>query len=353
MGEKALGKAERLLQIEALLLAHPDGLTQAEIAKRTGVNRSTISRCMDELTSRFGVYDTDDGRLAIDRDIYPSHVRLTLHESLAVYLATRLLANWSDKHNPHAAAAVRKLGESLRRLTPQIAEHMVASADVMDGAAQRQDAGYLRVLETLTRAWSDGLIVHVWHQMEDGRVFDYDFALYFIEPYVWGHTSHAVGLRTPPGKIRTLKLERMQRIELVKHQRYTVPSDFNPRQYLADAWGIWAKDSSENVVLRFHPRVRTRVLETRWHPNEEVVEQPDGFVLWKARVAEPREMLPWIRGWGASVEVVEPRELRAMLTGEARALAELYGWNPGRGQPEQDSTPNLAQTFRDFFGDDK
>ena len=31
-------KAERLIQIEALLLAHPEGLSQSEIAKRLGVH---------------------------------------------------------------------------------------------------------------------------------------------------------------------------------------------------------------------------------------------------------------------------------------------------------------------------
>ena len=33
---------QRLLQIEALLWAHPEGMTRAEIARRLGVNRSTI-----------------------------------------------------------------------------------------------------------------------------------------------------------------------------------------------------------------------------------------------------------------------------------------------------------------------
>ena len=42
--ERAANKAERLLQIEALLLEYPDGLSQAEIARRIGVNRSTVYR---------------------------------------------------------------------------------------------------------------------------------------------------------------------------------------------------------------------------------------------------------------------------------------------------------------------
>ena len=38
----------------------------------------------------------------------------------------------------------------------------------------------------------------------------------------------------------------------------------------------------------------------------------------------PREMTPWIRSWGASVEVLEPADLREELAAEARALANLY-----------------------------
>lgn len=40
---RAEEKAQRLLQIEKLLWAHPEGLTRAEIARRLGVNRSTIT----------------------------------------------------------------------------------------------------------------------------------------------------------------------------------------------------------------------------------------------------------------------------------------------------------------------
>jgi predicted DNA-binding transcriptional regulator YafY len=84
----------------------------------------------------------------------------------------------------------------------------------MDSQAQRHDPVYLEVLETMTRAWSDGRVAHLWHRMEDGRVFDYDFAPYFIEPYAVGQTTHVIGWREPPGALRTFKLERIQRIEL-------------------------------------------------------------------------------------------------------------------------------------------
>jgi len=347
--ERATNKAERLLQIEVLLLAHSEGLTQAEIARRLGVNRSTIHRYLPDL-GRFRVYDTDDGKLAIDRDHYLTRVRLTLHEAMALHLATRLMATRTDKHNPHAASALRKLGLALERLAPMISHHLAASADVMDDEAQRHDPVYLAVLETLTRAWSQGRMVHLWHRHESGRVYEYDFAPYFIEPYAVGRTTHVIGWREPPGTIRTFKLERIQRIELILPARpYAIPEDFDPREKLADAWGIWFTEAEPvEVVLRFHPRVAHRVQETRWHRSEQIEEQPDGSLIWRAKVAEPQEMLPWIRGWGADVEVLEPEDLRERMVGEARRLAEAYGWQASRSNTTEGDT--LDQTFASYFG---
>jgi hypothetical protein len=41
-------------------------------------------------------------------------------------------------------------------------------------------------------------------------------------------------------------------------------------------------------------------------------------------VAEPQEMLPWIRGWGADVEVATPEGLRTALAVETQKLSRLY-----------------------------
>jgi CRISPR-associated endonuclease/helicase Cas3 len=46
------------------------------------------------------------------------------------------------------------------------------------------------------------------------------------------------------------------------------------------------------VVLRFSPHVARRVQETRWHRSERTEPQPDGSLVWRAQIAEPKEMLP-------------------------------------------------------------
>jgi CRISPR-associated endonuclease/helicase Cas3 len=346
--ERSDSKAERLLQLEQLLLAFPEGLRKAEIARRLGVHRATVGRYIEELSRRIPIWQ-DDNLFGINRDDYLTHVRLTIHESMALHLAARLMATRTDKHNPHAASALRKLGSALDKFAPQISHHLLISAEVMDGQAQRHDPVYLEVLETLTRAWSDGRMAHLWHRHPSGRVYEYDFAPYFIEPYAVGQTAHVIGWREPPGKVRTLKIERIQRIELIRPSRpYTVPEDFDPREKLADAWGIWYTEADPvEVVLKFHPRVAGRVRETQWHRSENLDEQPDGSLVWRAKIAEPQEMLPWMRGWGADVEVLEPRELRDQLTGEVRRLARVYGWEVHRAGLETDNDEH--RFFDDFF----
>jgi CRISPR-associated endonuclease/helicase Cas3 len=342
-------KAERLLQIEALLLERLNGYTQAELARKIGVNRSTINRYLPDLTSRFAVYETDDGYLRIDREAYRVHVHLMLHEAMAIHLAARLLATRMDKKNPHAAAALRKLGISLERLAPRISEHLARSADVMDDEAQRHDPKYLEVLETLTLAWAEARRVKVWHRSKENRIIEYDFAPYFIEPYAVGQTTHVLGVYGPKDRRITFKLERIERIEATR-EPYKLPADYDPRAQLGNAWGIWYTDGEPvQVVLKFHPRVARRVKETRWHRNETVTEEPDGYLIWGAKVAEPQEMLPWIRGWGADVEVLGPNDLRLELARETRRLMILYGFEqPADGEQDDSSYDQrrASQLFR-------
>jgi len=322
--ERAQNKASRLIQIENLLLAFPAGLTQAEIARRLRVNRSTINRYLADLPRH--IYMEDDGRLKIDRSADLINVRLNLHEGLAVHLASRLLATRMDRHNPHAASALRKLGTAMERWAPRISRHVLQSAEVMDEAGQRQDPVYLQALERLTLAWAEQHKVKVWHRSEaSGKVMEYLFSPYFIEPYAVGQSTHIIGFSTPPGKKRTLKIERIERVEPT-HEAYDIPADFDPRELLADAWGIWYTESEPvEVTLKFHPRVAHRLQETRWHRSEEETELADGSIVWKARISEPQEMLPWIRGWGADVEVLGPEGLRKAMEREAGRLARLYG----------------------------
>lgn len=78
------------------------------------------------------------------------------------------------------------------------------------------------------------------------------------------------------------------------------------------------------VVLQFSSTVSARVRESVWHPSQEVDELKDGGCLFTVRISEPREMLPWIRSWGAEVEVLSPPSVRQAIADEAAGTAAMY-----------------------------
>jgi CRISPR-associated endonuclease/helicase Cas3 len=321
----AVTKSERLMQLEQLLLAHGPGVRRSEIARRLGVHRSTAARYVTELGSYLPVTEDDGGLVGINRDSYLSHIRLTIHESLSLYLASRLMADRMDRFNPHAASALRKLGQSIQAFAPTIANQIIAEAERVEGSRARRDPIYLSVLETLTRGWSEGRMVEVLHHSFHRNADDtYRFAVYLIVPYAVGQTVQAIGGCAGEDHLRTLRIDRILQATLTS-ETYSIPHDVKIARMLENAWGIWYSDSQPvDVVLRFSAHVAHRVRETVWHPSQNLTDLPGGELVLRVHIAEPREMYPWIRGWGADVEVLAPAELRQRIAEETQAMAELY-----------------------------
>jgi predicted DNA-binding transcriptional regulator YafY len=77
-------------------------------------------------------------------------------------------------------------------------------------------------------------------------------------------------------------------------------------------------------VLQFSSQVASRVKESVWHPSQEIDDLKDGACLFTVSVSEPREMRPWIRSWGAEVEVLSPPMLRQAIAEEAAKMTAVY-----------------------------
>jgi CRISPR-associated endonuclease/helicase Cas3 len=321
---KAETKVQRMLQIEAFLLDHPEGMTQSEIARRLNVNRSTVHRYLPDLTQHAPVFE-EDGRLFIDRKSYLIDLKLNLYEALSLHLASRLLTNRIERHNPHAASLLRKLAATIEKLSPKISKHLSITANVADDPLRFHDPHYIAILEKLSLAWAEGHQTKIWHRHPDSnQVHQYLFDVYFIEPYAIGQAIHVIGKRTPPAKLRTFNLARIERVDLTD-TFYNIPENFNPEELLSQAWGIWySENEPQEITLRFSKDVGKRVLETRWHQTQETQLEADGSVLWCAEIAEPKEMIPWIRGWGSACEVIAPPSLRNQIINELAKMQTIY-----------------------------
>jgi predicted DNA-binding transcriptional regulator YafY len=325
---KALSKAERLLQLEALLLSHTDGLRKAEIATRLGVDRSTAGRYVTALTDLVPLVEEDNGKVWIDRSRYLAPVRLTAHEIESVRLAFRLFSRKIRLPFPHAAASLRKLALATERASPRLSRRLQETADSLDShrfpAFTRR---YREVMEALIAASDEHKTVLLRHlSLRRGRTDEYRFQPYCLEPYPDGNSIHAIGMCPDLKELRTFKLERIRSVRPTE-ESFPPPADFDVDEYTCAAWGIWGRAGSKpvSIILRFSPSVAERVRETVWHESQSLEDCPDGSLLFRAAVAEPLEMYPWIRGWGADVEILAPKELRERFCEEVRRMKELYG----------------------------
>jgi len=325
---RAATKAERYLQLEALLRLHPQGLRRTDIATKLQVDRSTVGRYITELTHIVPIVEEDNGKLWIDPSRYLPPVRLTANEMEAMRIAFRLFSRKIRLPFPHAGAALRKLAVATERASPVLARRLSEAADSLDSRPFPSfTRRYREVIEALIAASAEHKIVRIHHLSRRRGVTDeYLFYPYCLEPYPDGDSLHAVGFCPDLNEMRTFKLERIQSVRLMD-ATFKPPESFDIETYTSSAWGIWGKKGGKPVpvVLRFSSAVAGRVKETIWHDSQALEDQGDGGLVFRASVAEPLEMYPWIRGWGADVEILEPADLRERFRGEISRMNGIYG----------------------------
>lgn len=310
-------RTSRLRRIEELLLLTPDGMRAVDLADKLEVDRRTVYRDVDFLCDQGLPIWQKDGRFGMNRTRYLTTVHLSFHEAIALTLAGLLLARTIDERNPHVTTALRKLAITLPKA---ISPHLKRAADrvqtLNDG--QRQVA----VLEALAEGWGTGRKVRVGYRSpRSGQLRERVIAPYALEPtpsgiYVIGHDDWAKD-------IRTFKLDRLESATLLSRS-FTVPEAFDLESHLASGWRIMAGSEITDVVLRFTPEVTPHIHERQWHPTQKLETTEDGGCLLSVQVAQPQEMQPFIRSWGAQVEVLAPDWLRAQIGSELQQAAAQY-----------------------------
>jgi proteasome accessory factor B len=240
---------------------------------------------------------------------------------MTLFLAARVLAKASDEHDSELIGAFVKLAEVL---PPVLAEHVQATVDAY--ATTPSDERFTRVFRTLTEAWASRRVVEIEYGpgvYDAGKPARHARVRpYAIEPSALTRALYLVGWDEERDALRTFKVERIVSASSTPETFDAPPSEQVARDMLR-AWDVIADEPPVHVVVRFSPEVAARAAETRWHPSQEVVRDPDGSMTWSATVAGSREIRSWILGWGPDAEVLEPPELRA-------EIAELLGRAAGR-----------------------
>ena len=320
----------RLLAVTSILFtrgrADDSGVPVTEIARLTGMTPRTVYRDLRALEEELDVpiYQAGRGRFGIDRKFFLPPLHLNVPEAIVLFVAARLITQSSDEYDAVVVSAFMKLADAV----PQpIARHITST--MLAIGERRRDERFTRNFATVARGWAEGRVVEFSYESARGRHERVRLRPYFLEPSAVGRSLYVIGHDEGAGALRTYKVERMGQASLTL-DRYEIPDDFDADRWLRHSWGIWSADSTELVTvrLRFNAAVARRVRESVWHRTQRLTERPDGSVELEFEVAGIVEVRPWILGWGETVEVLEPPELRRVVADAVSAAAARYAGDP-------------------------
>ena len=315
----------RLLSVASILYARgsgDSGVPVSEIAGLTGMTTRTVYRDIKALEDELAmpIFQAGKGRYGIEKKYFLPPIHLSVPEAVVLFLASRLIARWSDAYDQAVVSAFTKLAD----LLPQPIARHVSATMLTVGQAELNDQ-FVRNFAHVAQAWADGRVVEFDYQPGDGDRRRARVQPYFLEPDAAGRSVYLIGLDETVGALRTYKVERIRSSTLTP-DRYEIPDDFDPDRFLANSWGIWSSETTATaeVRLRFDASVAHRVREVVWHRSQRLAELPDGGVELTVKVAGIIEIRPWILSWGDAVEVLDPPELRASVRDVVRRAAARY-----------------------------
>lgn len=341
-------KRRRLNDLEQLLLSQPERRWRtSEIAQKLGVSEDTAMRDLVELSTsgRVPLYNptTFIWQVTPGSKATLPPLQLEYAQGAALYAAARLLSQQYDERNDHVRSAITQLISILPEpLRPHLQTIMLQLGETVQAPSNISS-----IFEALSQGWLLRRVVRLHYDPPHLTPYTCQFHPYLLEPSAIGRTIYFIGSSDPPQALRTYKLERVRHAELTK-ETFEIPDNFDGPALLRKAWGVMYGDGeAAHVKLRFTQFVSKRVRETRWHPSEVVTELPGGLT-WEADIGDVTEIRPWIRGWGADCEVLEPASLREEMMREAQRLSKLYGI-----EPKGASGTGIDQSlFDDLFGEE-
>lgn len=293
------------------------------LARELSVSRRTLFRDL-KLLEHSGVpyrFDHRNGRYAISDSVFLPAMHLEMEEALALLMLTRkFLSRRSHPMHGRALSAALKIESALPAPVLRHCGHMLDGIAVAyPPTADAESAS--DVFDKLYRALGHRRRLRVRYD----SVFDRKEIETMLDPLRVVFISrgwYLIALSHMHGQIRTFKVDRMLDVKVLDETFEPADGGFDESAYFGNAWSMIPDGRVYSVKLRFDANVAASVEEVLWHPTQSTLREPDGRLVFEAKVDGLREISSWILGYGGQVEVLEPKELRGEVRRRAEALVE-------------------------------
>ncbi len=147
-----------------------------------------------------------------------------------------------------------------------------------------------------------------------------------LEPYfvkIFKQLWYVIGLNVKDGQIKTYSLDRMSNLNLLQ-DLFDMPENVNPSEFFKDCFGIITnQNSAKRIVLRVEPTQAKyfRALPLHSSQQEEV---HDNYSIFTYKMRITYDLKEELMSHGASIEVLEPQELKTLILTELEQALNNY-----------------------------
>lgn len=147
-----------------------------------------------------------------------------------------------------------------------------------------------------------------------------------LEPYfvkIFKQLWYVIGLNRKDGQIKTYSLDRISNLNVLT-DKFVMPKDVNPSEFFKDCFGIITnKNSPRRIVLRVEPTQAKYFRALPLHPSQQE-ELHDNYSVFTYQMRITYDLKEEIMSHGASIEVVEPKELKTLILNELEQALANY-----------------------------
>ncbi len=318
-------KGERVAQLELLLLSHPEGLRRAEIARRLGVHRSTISRYVTDLSKYIDVYE-ENNLIKIKSDKNEDeNIELSIYESLAFNMSAEAIAKNSEFQNPHLASGLRKIALNMRSYAPKISNNIIQLSEEIDKYIQKKsgNSNYNTILDVLIDSWVSGRIVKIEHTVNGKK------RISEVAPYFIGFREETTG-RNPisvTGRLRhttemiTIDISTITKA-IILEQTYTIPDNLKPFK-MPKQENTYEPIDVIPLKIKVKEISAINVFNNLKH-TPPVIEEIDNFYIYSFDIENSIELILRIIQCGSSVEILEPESFKQKFCKTLMEILAVY-----------------------------
>jgi len=321
-------KAADLLRVAEMAMSRFDGIALQHVAEEFGCGHRTAQRMMRSFETVFPRVDIHEGEDRRRRWHLPRHDPRWLQAQGirdGELAALELAAKRADRDGaPDEAQRLRVLRDRLlAAMPPSQARRTEADAEALleaQGFATRPGPRVMPDIHTLgvlTEALRAPFTVELSYTTADGITSDR-----LLEPYgmLLGIRRYLVARPVRgDGRMRRFRLDRVRKARIAGHSFARDP-EFDLAHFSARAFGSFHSEAEYGpVVWRFSPGAAAVARQFVFHPEQEMIDEPDGSLIVRFTASGHMEMAWHLYQWGDQVEVLAPDALRDMVAGHRRS----------------------------------